>query len=409
MALKENYKDDILDTSQNVKRKYQMENNGDGTVSFTDVTEYTQQGDSFGASDMNAVNSEVNEVVNNLGAKNMLPNNATTRTINGITFTVNNDGSVTVNGTASSVASLFLIGSTSAWGSNQYKNCILNGCPSGGSNDSYRIVMQTSSDGSAISKTYLEDGNGVLIDDDNQYCKIYIRIAGGYTANNLIFKPMIRPSRIKDDTYAPYAQTNKELTDNLSGFKFYPTGTGIVGLISDDSAYTDTDGNYVVWGTATANQLVEDNPNTYKSVPSEEDTRGKEGEDTAMSFGGGSKTSNPIRYGIYSKTTNGGSDSISQNTVPDSELVVISFVVGSGRYASSWTFGVNMNISGGSYEEVYSDSANQVTPDSTGACEVRGIYKVIRKEKGTQLSITGNITNIGNNKKCGAMLTITEF
>lgn len=60
MALKENYKDDILDTSQNVKRKYQMENNGDGTVSFTDVTEYTQQGDSFGASDMNATNGKVN-------------------------------------------------------------------------------------------------------------------------------------------------------------------------------------------------------------------------------------------------------------------------------------------------------------------------------------------------------------
>lgn len=60
MALKENYKDDILDTSQNVKRKYQMENNGDGTVSFTDVTEYTQQGDSFGASDLNAMAHAIN-------------------------------------------------------------------------------------------------------------------------------------------------------------------------------------------------------------------------------------------------------------------------------------------------------------------------------------------------------------
>ena len=62
MALKENYKDDILDTSQNVKRKYQMENNGDGTVSFTDVTEYTQQGDSFGASDMNAITHFINNI-----------------------------------------------------------------------------------------------------------------------------------------------------------------------------------------------------------------------------------------------------------------------------------------------------------------------------------------------------------
>lgn len=64
MALKENYKDDILDTSQNVKRKYQMENNGDGTVSFTDVTEYTQQGDSFGSGDINPIAHAINGLNN---------------------------------------------------------------------------------------------------------------------------------------------------------------------------------------------------------------------------------------------------------------------------------------------------------------------------------------------------------
>ena len=32
--------------------------------------------------------------------KNLLKNNATTKTINGVTFTVNEDGSVTANGTA---------------------------------------------------------------------------------------------------------------------------------------------------------------------------------------------------------------------------------------------------------------------------------------------------------------------
>ena len=73
MALKENYKDDILDTSQNVKRKYQMENNGDGTVSFTDVTEYTQQGDSFGSGDINATNSKVNTLDANLDGFKFYP------------------------------------------------------------------------------------------------------------------------------------------------------------------------------------------------------------------------------------------------------------------------------------------------------------------------------------------------
>lgn len=66
MALKENYKDDILDVSVNTKRKYRMTENQDGTVSFDDETVYTQEGDSFGASDMNATNTKVNAIDDSL-------------------------------------------------------------------------------------------------------------------------------------------------------------------------------------------------------------------------------------------------------------------------------------------------------------------------------------------------------
>lgn len=60
MALKTDYKDDILDVSQNTKRKYTMIENQDGTVSFDDETVYSQEGDSFGASDINAITEAVN-------------------------------------------------------------------------------------------------------------------------------------------------------------------------------------------------------------------------------------------------------------------------------------------------------------------------------------------------------------
>ena len=53
--LRTDYKDDLLDTSVNTQRKYRQVNNGDGTVSFVDVTEYSQQGDPFGAGDINAI------------------------------------------------------------------------------------------------------------------------------------------------------------------------------------------------------------------------------------------------------------------------------------------------------------------------------------------------------------------
>ena len=64
--LKTNYVDDVLDTSVNVKRKYNMIQNADGTVSFDDVTTYTQNGDSFGAKDINDTNAAVNELNSNL-------------------------------------------------------------------------------------------------------------------------------------------------------------------------------------------------------------------------------------------------------------------------------------------------------------------------------------------------------
>ena len=64
--LKTNYKDDVLDTSVNEKRKYNMIQNADGTVSFEDVTTYSQIGDNFGAVDINATNEKVNEVNSNL-------------------------------------------------------------------------------------------------------------------------------------------------------------------------------------------------------------------------------------------------------------------------------------------------------------------------------------------------------
>lgn len=60
--LKTNYVDDVLDTTKNQLRKYQQIQNDDGTVSFVDVTEYTQVGISFGAKDINDTNAAINDV-----------------------------------------------------------------------------------------------------------------------------------------------------------------------------------------------------------------------------------------------------------------------------------------------------------------------------------------------------------
>lgn len=67
--LKTNYVDDVLDTTKNQLRKYQQIQNDDGTVSFVDVTEYTQVGTSFGAKDINDTNAAINDVNGKLTKK----------------------------------------------------------------------------------------------------------------------------------------------------------------------------------------------------------------------------------------------------------------------------------------------------------------------------------------------------
>lgn len=66
MALKTNYTDEALDTTKNRNKKYQVTDNSDGTKSFVDVSVYLTDGDTFGASDINATNSQVNANTNAL-------------------------------------------------------------------------------------------------------------------------------------------------------------------------------------------------------------------------------------------------------------------------------------------------------------------------------------------------------
>lgn len=58
MSLKTDYKDAMFDG----QRRYRLIPNEDGTYSLPDATTYTQQGDKFGANDMNSTNAEINRL-----------------------------------------------------------------------------------------------------------------------------------------------------------------------------------------------------------------------------------------------------------------------------------------------------------------------------------------------------------
>lgn len=54
--LKTDYKEDVFEGN----RKYKLISNQDGTTEIVDETAYTQEGDPFGANDINATNAAVN-------------------------------------------------------------------------------------------------------------------------------------------------------------------------------------------------------------------------------------------------------------------------------------------------------------------------------------------------------------
>ena len=75
-----------------------------------------------------------------------------------------------------------------------------------------------------------------------------------------------------------------DLQANVNGFRYFPAGTDIVGLL-DDSPYKDTNGLYVLADSTTGATLLADT-STYKRIDSTEDLHGKVGADTCSPFKG---------------------------------------------------------------------------------------------------------------------------
>ena len=113
-----------------------------------------------------------------------------------VTFTVLTDSGdnvtgIKVNGTPNANVNFRLYGSISFT-----QATILNGSPSNGSGSSYFIL---------IGGVGYDFGTGCAISANTSVSVIQITIASGYTADNLMFYPMIRLASVVDDTFAPYS------------------------------------------------------------------------------------------------------------------------------------------------------------------------------------------------------------
>lgn len=241
----------LAQTNQNVEDLYTILEQAQVVTVTTLEQAYTTRETADGENIVDGVQTTVKEIRGKtVATENLIPYPyaETTKTANGVTFTVNSDGSVTVNGTATSDADFMLLRGPIQGYSESY---FLSGCPTGGSDTTYYI-----SEGFTTSK---DTGNGVVLNNlpSDQAWRIVIK--SGTTVNNLVFRPMLNAGT----TAKPYSKWFAGLK-NASFEKIVSTGRNLIPYPYEESTKTEngitftvnSDGSITANGTTTVNPSI---------------------------------------------------------------------------------------------------------------------------------------------------------
>lgn len=152
--------------------------------------------------------------------KNLLPYpyaESSYKNNNGIEYLVDNDGIITIDGTATAATAFWILKDTGA--NLQWLNGkIISGCEGGGYSNSYKLVIGLDeSPWSEFTNQY--SGNDVIIsgipNDSKKVC-VKLLISSGASVSNEKIYPMIRSASISDKTYEPYLTPNTEIVNKAS-------------------------------------------------------------------------------------------------------------------------------------------------------------------------------------------------
>lgn len=189
-------------------------------------------------------------VISNLGAKNMLYISNTpghTATSHGRTFTILSDGGIKITGASSdnSNADFYVIGS---WGNrsvllNENKNsCLMRmSCDANYGYNQIRLRAMNRSTGSTANDTGVGTNEDVKL--SHIITTVFISVWPSVTLpeDGIVVYPMIRRAEITDNTFVPYAPTNRELYEQsetkITMPQVYGDGT-LVESNSDLDSYT---------------------------------------------------------------------------------------------------------------------------------------------------------------------------
>lgn len=204
------------------------EKNGE-TVRISDACELEQTADVTLTSD--AVTDFSTVSVKKYG-KNLIPYpyTNTTKTLNGVTFTDNGDGSITANGTATKEATFILASNTNGIvGNGTY---FLSGCPKR-NNASDRYSIQVLMDNKWAPENY-DIGNGKKLIVSSPLTVIVISISAGTTINNIVFKPQLELGNAATD-YELYKAPVTYTPDNDGKVSGVTLGSDTATLTTDTS------------------------------------------------------------------------------------------------------------------------------------------------------------------------------
>ncbi|MCI6409228.1 MAG: hypothetical protein MR797_05665 [Lachnospiraceae bacterium] len=174
------------------------------------------------------ITDKIRRDISNTQGQNLItyPYFESSKTENGIQFSIRSDGSIKVNGHATA-DTYFKIHSYLKSDGNltvPFGIYALSGCPKGGSESTYFMQVTMSIAGSEYG-IITDYGNGGIGDIDNEgdyitstdaYIGIKICVKSGTTVSDLIFKPMLEKGTAYHE-YQPTNLTNKTLKNILSG------------------------------------------------------------------------------------------------------------------------------------------------------------------------------------------------
>jgi hypothetical protein len=157
-----------------------------------------------------------------LGAKNLLPqveHANTTMTINGVTITSREDGSVLLNGTSTAPVAYHFIRLSSDANRKFIKKVVGKKVTISGTNvlntgakvQFWSSVTDVIADTTGKGTTFTMPSDLATTGDYN----FAIYIPSGVTVNDIIVYPMLRLASDPDDTYLPYTMTNRELMEKV--------------------------------------------------------------------------------------------------------------------------------------------------------------------------------------------------